>query len=47
MRRLAGLVVLHQLPPHRQLLGIALVIVASAGVTLGRREGEPVPQPLE
>lgn len=35
---LAGLVVLHELPPGRQLLGIALVVVASAGVTLtGRR----------
>jgi inner membrane transporter RhtA len=35
---LAGLVVLHELPPHRQLFGIALVIIASAGVTLtGRR----------
>jgi len=35
---LAGLVVLHELPPHRQLVGIALVMVASAGVTLtGRR----------
>ena len=35
---LAGLVVLHELPPQRQLFGIALVIIASAGVTLtGRR----------
>jgi inner membrane transporter RhtA len=31
---LAGLVVLNELPPHRQLFGIALVMVASAGVTL-------------
>jgi inner membrane transporter RhtA len=35
---LAGLVVLGQLPPPRQLVGIALVMCASAGVTLsGRR----------
>jgi inner membrane transporter RhtA len=35
---LAGLLVLHELPPERQLAGIALVVVASAGVTLtGRR----------
>jgi inner membrane transporter RhtA len=46
---LAGLVVLHELPPHRQLVGIALVMVASAGVTLsstqvggaGRSAGRP------
>jgi inner membrane transporter RhtA len=35
---LAGLVVLNELPPQRQLVGIALVVLASAGVTLtGRR----------
>ena len=34
---LAGLLVLRELPPHRQLLGIALVMVASAGVTLSAR----------
>jgi inner membrane transporter RhtA len=35
---LAGLVVLGELPPHRQLVGIALVVVASVGVTVaGRR----------
>jgi inner membrane transporter RhtA len=34
---LAGLVVLHELPPRRQLVGIALVMVASAGVTLSGR----------
>ncbi len=35
---LAGFVVLAQLPPHRQLVGIALVVVASVGVTAtGRR----------
>jgi inner membrane transporter RhtA len=31
---LAGLVVLAELPPHRQLAGIALVVLASLGVTL-------------
>jgi inner membrane transporter RhtA len=36
---LAGLLVLHELPPHRQLVGIALVMVASAGVTLTGRVG--------
>ncbi|MEP7088868.1 MAG: EamA family transporter [Nocardioidaceae bacterium] len=37
---LAGLVVLAELPPHRQLAGIVLVMLASAGVTLtGRRRG--------
>ena len=49
---LAGLVVLHELPPHRQLAGIALVIVASAGVTLSGRshqrlEAVPAPDALE
>jgi inner membrane transporter RhtA len=33
----AGLVVLHELPPQRQLVGIALVVLASAGVTLTGR----------
>lgn len=52
---LAGLVVLHELPPQRQLLGIALVVAASAGVTLTGRgpgarrrprpAGDPVPPP--
>jgi inner membrane transporter RhtA len=38
----AGLVVLHELPPGRQLVGIALVVLASAGVTLsGRRPALP------
>jgi inner membrane transporter RhtA len=40
---LAGLVVLHELPPHRQLVGIALVVVASAGVTLGGRRSHQRP----
>ncbi len=39
---LAGLLVLAELPPHRQLVGIVLVMVASAGITLsGRRPGRP------
>jgi inner membrane transporter RhtA len=39
---LAGLVVLNELPPQRQLVGIALVVLASAGVTLtGRRVRAP------
>lgn len=39
---LAGLVILHELPPGRQLVGIALVVLASAGVTLtGRRPERP------
>jgi inner membrane transporter RhtA len=33
---LAGLVVLQELPPSRQLAGIALVVLASVGVTLDR-----------
>ncbi len=42
---LAGFVVLGELPPHRQLLGIALVVVASVGVTAsgrGPRAGDPL-----
>lgn len=41
---LAGLVVLGQLPPSRELVGIVLVVLASAGVTLtgGRRLTVPV-----
>jgi inner membrane transporter RhtA len=42
---LAGLVVLHELPPHRQLFGIALVIIASAGVTLTGRRPDRRPRP--
>jgi len=34
---LAGFVVLSELPPHRQLVGIALVMVASVGVTASGR----------
>ena len=44
---LAGLVVLGQALGVREVTALLLVSVASAGVTLGRREGEPVPQPLE
>lgn len=44
---LAGLVVLGQALGVREVTALVLVSVASAGVTLGRREGEPVPQPLE
>ena len=36
---LAGFVVLAELPPHRQLAGIALVVVASVGVTASGRRG--------
>ncbi len=39
---LAGLVVLRELPPGRQLVGIALVVLASAGVTLTRRRPAPL-----
>ena len=39
---LAGLVVLGELPPQRQLVGIALVVVASVGVTATRRRRSPV-----
>ena len=44
---LAGLVVLGQALRPRDVLALVLVSVASAGVTLGRREGELPPQPLE
>jgi inner membrane transporter RhtA len=40
---LAGLVVLHELPPDRQLVGIVLVVLASAAVTL---TGARLPAPL-
>jgi inner membrane transporter RhtA len=41
---LAGLVVLAELPPHRQLAGIVLVVVASLGVTLSSpRPRRPAP----
>ena len=40
----AGFVVLRELPPHRQLVGVALVVVASAGVTLtGHRRPRVAP----
>ena len=44
---LAGLLVLGQALGVREVTALLLVSVASAGVTLGRREGAPVPQPLE
>ncbi len=44
---LAGLVVLGQALGLRELTALLLVSVASAGVTLGRRAGSPMPQPLE
>ncbi len=44
---LAGLVVLGQSLGPRDVLALVLVSVASAGVTLGRREGQLPPQPLE
>ena len=44
---LAGLVVLGQSLRPRDVAALLLVSVASAGVTLGRREGQLPPQPLE
>lgn len=44
---LAGLVVLGQALGGRDVAALVLVSMASAGVTLGRREGELPPQPLE
>ena len=38
---LAGFVVLAELPPHRQLVGIALVVLASVGVTASGRWHRP------
>lgn len=43
----AGLVVLGQRLGGRELVALALVSLASAGVTLGRREKDPPLQPLE
>jgi inner membrane transporter RhtA len=43
----AGLVVLGQALERRQLVALLLVSLASAGVTLGRREGQLPTQPLE
>jgi len=40
---LAGLVVLQELPPPRQLAGIGLVVAASVGVTLTRAETAVMP----
>ena len=44
---LAGLAVLGQRLGPRELTALVLVSLASVGVTLGRREGQPAPQPLE
>lgn len=44
---LAGLAVLGQRLGLRELAALVLVSLASVGVTLGRREGQPAPQPLE
>ncbi|MGH8970110.1 MAG: EamA family transporter [Actinomycetes bacterium] len=43
----AGLVILGQALGPRELVALLLVSLASVGVTLGRREGQPPPQPLE
>ncbi len=43
----AGLLVLGQQLASHQVLALVLVSTASAGVTLGRRESQPAPQPLE
>jgi inner membrane transporter RhtA len=43
----AGLLVLDQALHGREVLALVLVSVASVGITLGRREGLPAPQPLE
>ena len=44
---LSGFVLLGQALGVREVTALLLVSLASAGVTLGRREGAPVPQPLE
>ncbi len=44
---LAGLAVLGQRLGPRELAALLLVSLASVGVTLGRREGQRAPQPLE
>jgi inner membrane transporter RhtA len=44
---IAGLLVLGQLLGPRQLTALVLVSLASVGVTLGRRNDQPAPQPLE
>jgi inner membrane transporter RhtA len=43
----AGLIVLGQQLGAREITALLLVSLASAGVTLGRREGQLAPQPLE
>ncbi len=44
---IAGLVVLGQALVARQVVALVMVSAASAGITLGRREGAPPPLPLE
>ena len=44
---LAGLVVLGQGLGPPEIVALVLVSLASAGVTLGRRDGQLPPQPLE
>lgn len=44
---MAGFLVLGQQLVARQVVALVLVSMASVGVTLGRREGQPPPQPLE
>lgn len=44
---IAGFLVIGQQLGLRQVVALVLVSLASVGVTLGRREGEPPPQPLE
>jgi inner membrane transporter RhtA len=44
---LAGLIVLNEHLPHRQLIGIALVVVASAGITVFGRPSKSRARPAE
>ncbi|MCK7470965.1 MAG: EamA family transporter [Desulfomicrobium escambiense] len=43
----AGLLILGQQLGLREVAALVMVSLASAGITLGRREGELPPQPLE
>ena len=43
----AGLVVLSQALDGREVAALVLVSVASVGITLGQRDDQPAPQPLE
>jgi len=44
---IAGLIVLGQSLGRREVVALVMVSAASAGITLGRREGEPPTQPFE